>query len=255
MGGGGATGLKENPESFSRVQRTGTQEDYAEDALLPSDSPRGRTEGVPPSAQYAGHPSNTPPPSQETLRTTHARVADLLQAAASFLNNLHLGGPAAEIAIAASPSATPADDSKLAAVTTRQSASISASLPARQPQAAAVATVLAAPTTPTAGSSTKPQLLQQRLPALKEFSASEGDWAAFQRRFTTSAKMSGWSEEVALQALPSALDDEALAAFLTVPPADRATPQQALQQRPSATASWIDGAGSTKPPLPTRAPC
>ncbi|CAM9645532.1 unnamed protein product [Lampetra planeri] len=59
---------------------------------------------------------------------------------------------------------------------------------------------------------------------------AEGDWAASSRRFLANAETAGWSEEIVLKALPSALDDDALAAFISVPPADRSTLPQAMKQ-------------------------
>ncbi|CAN0287372.1 unnamed protein product [Lampetra planeri] len=72
--------------------------------------------------------------------------------------------------------------------------------------------------------------VHQRLPALKGFSTAGGDWAAFQHRFMSHREMVGWLEAEALRALPAALDDNALAALITIPQADRSTLQQALGQ-------------------------
>ncbi|CAN0371922.1 unnamed protein product [Lampetra planeri] len=71
--------------------------------------------------------------------------------------------------------------------------------------------------------------LRQRLPFIKEFNSAEGDWLALTRRFITNQDFAGWTEAEALRALPAALDD-VLAAFLTIPPAERAMLQQALAQ-------------------------
>ncbi|XP_078739520.1 uncharacterized protein LOC144952918 [Lampetra fluviatilis] len=72
--------------------------------------------------------------------------------------------------------------------------------------------------------------VQQRLPALKAFSSEGGEWAAFERRFVSLIETSGWSEYEALQGLPAMLDDDSLAALLTVPRAKRATLTDALHQ-------------------------
>ncbi|CAN0435762.1 unnamed protein product [Lampetra fluviatilis] len=71
---------------------------------------------------------------------------------------------------------------------------------------------------------------QQRLPVLREFSAAGGDWATFQWRFLMNCEMFGWTEAEELWARPAALDDNALAALVTIPPADWATLHQAMQQ-------------------------
>ncbi|CAN0119854.1 unnamed protein product [Lampetra fluviatilis] len=60
--------------------------------------------------------------------------------------------------------------------------------------------------------------------------ARGGDLAAFARRFVSNCEMAGWTVDVALRALPSTLDDVALATFLTIPQKDRSTLQQALDQ-------------------------
>ncbi|CAN0392078.1 unnamed protein product [Lampetra fluviatilis] len=64
--------------------------------------------------------------------------------------------------------------------------------------------------------------LQQRLPSLQVF--------AFDRRFVANVEMAGWTADVALRALPSTLDDSALATFLIIPRKDRSTLQKALDR-------------------------
>ncbi|CAN0391947.1 unnamed protein product [Lampetra fluviatilis] len=64
--------------------------------------------------------------------------------------------------------------------------------------------------------------LQQRLPSLQVF--------AFARRFVANVEMAGWTADVALQALPSTLDDSALATFFIIPRKDRSTLQKALDR-------------------------
>ncbi|CAN0042128.1 unnamed protein product [Lampetra planeri] len=72
--------------------------------------------------------------------------------------------------------------------------------------------------------------LQQRLPVFREFSSTGGDWAAFQRRFLSHQEMVGWSDAQALRALPATLDDDSLAALISIPKRQRATLQAALQR-------------------------
>ncbi|CAM9140368.1 unnamed protein product [Lampetra planeri] len=72
------------------------------------------------------------------------------------------------------------------------------------------------------------RVLQQRLPALSAFKADGGDWGAFQRRFLAHQEMSGWSDTTALRALPAMLDDDALAAFTSAARSSRSTLQAAL---------------------------
>ncbi|CAN0335557.1 unnamed protein product [Lampetra fluviatilis] len=68
--------------------------------------------------------------------------------------------------------------------------------------------------------------LQCRLSFLEDFTATSGNWVAFKRWFLTNTGLAGWSEE----ALPAALDDDALAAFLAIPPPERSTLTQAFDQ-------------------------
>ncbi|CAM9503506.1 unnamed protein product [Lampetra planeri] len=78
---------------------------------------------------------------------------------------------------------------------------------------------------------------------IKEFAATSGDWGvAFKRRFFMNADLAGWTEAEALWALPAALDDDTLVAFLTIPPLERSerrTPFSACTSKP-------------RPPLPAR---
>ncbi|CAM9528892.1 unnamed protein product [Lampetra planeri] len=72
--------------------------------------------------------------------------------------------------------------------------------------------------------------LKKQLPFVREFVAAGGDWTAFQRRFAATRARAGLSDEEALRALPTTLDDDALVAFDSIPPADRATLPQAYTQ-------------------------
>ncbi|XP_032819474.1 uncharacterized protein LOC116947623 [Petromyzon marinus] len=62
-----------------------------------------------------------------------------------------------------------------------------------------------------------------RLPQVHAFSATEGDWMAFHLRFKAEYRSIKWSEHEALRALPTALDDDSLAAFYSIPEADRSS--------------------------------
>ncbi|CAN0251104.1 unnamed protein product [Lampetra planeri] len=72
--------------------------------------------------------------------------------------------------------------------------------------------------------------IQQRLPVLREFSATGGDWAAFQRHFLINCETAGWTEDEVLRVLSAALNNDALAALVTILPADHTTLHQATQQ-------------------------
>ncbi|CAN0179594.1 unnamed protein product [Lampetra fluviatilis] len=72
--------------------------------------------------------------------------------------------------------------------------------------------------------------IQQHLPVLREFSATGGDWAAFQRHFLINCETAGWTEDEVLRVLSAALNNDALAALVTILPADHTTLHQAMQQ-------------------------
>ncbi|CAM9511783.1 unnamed protein product [Lampetra fluviatilis] len=69
---------------------------------------------------------------------------------------------------------------------------------------------------------------RRRLPFDKEFATVGDDWVAFKRRFQTNCILAGQTE--ALRALPTALDNDTLAAFCTILPTERATLPQAFAQ-------------------------
>ncbi|CAN0119718.1 unnamed protein product [Lampetra fluviatilis] len=71
--------------------------------------------------------------------------------------------------------------------------------------------------------------LEQGLPVLKAFCTAGGDLTAFEQRFFSNCDMAGWTEEEGLCALPAILDDDSLAAFITIPRGDHATFQQVLK--------------------------
>ncbi|CAN0199036.1 unnamed protein product [Lampetra planeri] len=56
----------------------------------------------------------------------------------------------------------------------------------------------------------------RRLGPVKEFVAAGGDWGAFIRWFEAAYQASDWSKAEVLKALPTALDDEALAIFKAI---------------------------------------
>lgn len=60
----------------------------------------------------------------------------------------------------------------------------------------------------------------RRLPHVKEFIAAGGDWSAFTWRFDAAFQSVHWTEEEeeALVALPTVLDEKALAVFRSIPP-------------------------------------
>ncbi|CAN0256451.1 unnamed protein product [Lampetra fluviatilis] len=63
----------------------------------------------------------------------------------------------------------------------------------------------------------------RRLPQVHAFSATEGDWTAFHLRFKAAYRSIDWSEHEVLRALPTALDDDSMAAFYSIPEADRSS--------------------------------
>ncbi|XP_075928618.1 uncharacterized protein LOC142930365 [Petromyzon marinus] len=65
------------------------------------------------------------------------------------------------------------------------------------------------------------------LPPVREFVAARGDWAAFTRWFEAAFSSVEWTEDEALRALPTAFDNDALAAFRAILPEKRATLHQA----------------------------
>ncbi|CAN0401107.1 unnamed protein product [Lampetra fluviatilis] len=65
--------------------------------------------------------------------------------------------------------------------------------------------------------------LKKRLPLVKEFVAMGGIWEAFRRCFAATCDLAGWTEEEVLWALPTAFDDDALAAFDAIPSDEKST--------------------------------
>ncbi|CAM9571366.1 unnamed protein product [Lampetra planeri] len=58
----------------------------------------------------------------------------------------------------------------------------------------------------------------RRLPHVHEFVAAGGDWSTFRWRFEAAYKSVRWSKEEVLIALPTMLDDDALAVFRSISP-------------------------------------
>ncbi|XP_075926286.1 uncharacterized protein LOC142929264 [Petromyzon marinus] len=206
------------------------------------------------------------PPMEDGLQAAHSRLAELLYAAASTLEEINRAGLRAqrrqrdERRSTAIPAETQPPDFGFAAMTVSataiggsqrhvdavgQSAVVTSSpTDARcQDQSAGASSSPARPpmgvlspsdTGGEAGngarhlSETKPSF-QQRLPVLKEFVSDGGDWGAFQRRFLAHQEMAGWTDNEALSALPAMLDDDALATLITAPRSTRSTLQSALQ--------------------------
>ncbi|CAN0253784.1 unnamed protein product [Lampetra planeri] len=156
-----------------------------------------------PSAEHRDdHLSDSSPPSGKELRTFHTRLAELHEAVAAMVAEFEHKEPAVE---GRAPERRGVEHP--AAVSCQRESSVA------QP----------APSSPVEIPS-----LKQRLPFVKEFSAARGDWVAFKRQFQTNCDLAGWTEAEVMRALPAALDDT-LAAFLTIPPSERATLQAFAQ--------------------------
>ncbi|CAN0337878.1 unnamed protein product [Lampetra fluviatilis] len=63
----------------------------------------------------------------------------------------------------------------------------------------------------------------RRLQQVRELSVTEGDWTAFHCRFESAYRSYAWSDREALWALPTALDDDSLASFYSIPETDRSS--------------------------------
>ncbi|CAM9574488.1 unnamed protein product [Lampetra planeri] len=68
-----------------------------------------------------------------------------------------------------------------------------------------------------------------RLPNIKEFVAG-GDWGAFTCRFKSAFRSVRWTEEEALDALPTLLDDVSLAVFRSIPSEKKKTLKDAFAE-------------------------
>ncbi|XP_075919984.1 uncharacterized protein LOC142922927 [Petromyzon marinus] len=204
-----------------------------------------------------------PPAMGDGLRAAHGRLAQLLHAAASILEEINLevaGGPSQPPADVPAigrgrhfdfPAGEPrdsagsgsqghpgnaGDQSQPATSSARDAADSSSSADAasslyRHGTVDSIGREIAdlrLETVQAEGETTS--ALQQRLPIFREFTSEGGDWAAFQRRFLSHQEMVGWSDAQALRALPATLDDDALASLLTIPRQQRATLQSALRR-------------------------
>ncbi|CAM9233577.1 unnamed protein product [Lampetra fluviatilis] len=239
-----------------RTARAGVQEAEDTAGSAVPETAEGANEQPGPNESLPGHREEGESPS-DGLRLVHARLAELLYAAAATLETitrlgaagpprgedsrrpLHLPaisnvGTFESPAIAAAAAEGVANlnlgsdiDSAGAAASPP---SDGASLSARQ----AITAAVRADARPSRGdikvrSSTAVAALHQRLPPLKEFVAEEGDWGGFQRRFLAHQEMAGWSDDEALCALPALLDGDALAALTSASRDKRSTLQMALQ--------------------------
>ncbi|CAM9420534.1 unnamed protein product [Lampetra fluviatilis] len=151
------------------------------------------------------------PSVEATLREAHGHLVEFLHAAASLLSPTL--SPVKEGA------AMPLLDDDSAAASQQDGNSVA------QPSYSAAILSLAW--------SAQPAKLKDVTSAsfIKEFAATSGDWGvAFKRRFFMNADLAGWTEAEALWALPAALDDDTLVAFLTIPPLERSTLTQAFDQ-------------------------
>ncbi|CAM9572554.1 unnamed protein product [Lampetra planeri] len=207
-------------------------------------------------------PTATPPPAVQPIAasggipTAHARLVQLLHAAAAILEEITLGAaggaerPTADIPAITNPEEIvfPADGSRDSAGSgshghdgnsggqSRHTASSEHDAASAGPSNNATSSRLRRRTVNVmdqaiAAFGTESDLdedddtatLQQRLAVFREFSSTGGDWAAFERRFLSHQEMVGWSDAQALRALPATLDDDSLAALISIPKRQRAT--------------------------------
>ncbi|CAN0338273.1 unnamed protein product [Lampetra planeri] len=196
-------------------------------------------------------------PSTDGLRLAHARLAELLYAAAATLEHitrLGAGGPprsedsrrpvrlpaistehnfeSPAIAAAAAEGVAGLNlGSDIGLTGAAASSPADRASPLVRPAMPSVVRAEAQPSNGDSGvrASTAAAALHQRLPPLKEFVGEEGDWGGFQRRFLAHQEMAQWSDAEALCALPALLDSDALAALTSAPKDKRSTLQMALQ--------------------------
>ncbi|XP_078718121.1 uncharacterized protein LOC144935402 isoform X1 [Lampetra fluviatilis] len=209
-----------------------------------------------PDAFLPGHQDEEEPPS-EGLRLAHARLAELLYAAAATLEHitrLGAGGPPRgeenrrPMRLPAISTDSNFESPAIAAAAAEGMAGLNlgsnialagaaASPPAEGASSRlrqAIPSAVRAEAQPSYGDSSlrasmATAALHQRLPPLKEFVGAEGDWGGFQRRFLAHQEMARWSDAEALCALPALLDSDALAALTSAPREKRSTLQMALQ--------------------------
>ncbi|CAN0138890.1 unnamed protein product [Lampetra fluviatilis] len=192
-----------------------------------SRQPRGlqpRREAALPAEQRYGPDLTSSPSSGRQCWSRNARLADLLSAAAALVAELELEEPVRKVGA----SGPQGDDSVTAVSRTWETEEM-------QP-ACASAILLDGRDEVPAKLDLLPKLrpevpvLKKQLPFVREFTAAGGDWMAFRRRFTATCDLTGWTKVEELRALPTTLDDNALAAFYAIPPEDRVTLPQAFSQ-------------------------
>ncbi|CAM9817450.1 unnamed protein product [Lampetra planeri] len=239
-----------------RTNRTRSPDDAS------SDSPVGAAGG----AEDVGVLPAAPPPAVQPIaasdgtQAAHARLAQLLHPAAAILEQLTLGAaggeerPTAGVPAIENPeeNVLPADGSRGGgsqahagtsggqsqhtasslsdAASAGPSSNTASSRPRRRTVHVVDQAIAAFGTESEFDEDDDTAALQQRLPVFREFSSTGGDWAAFQRRFLSHQEMVGWSDAQALRALPATLDDDSLAALISIPKRQRATLQAALQR-------------------------
>ncbi|CAN0252099.1 unnamed protein product [Lampetra planeri] len=174
--------------------------------------------------QRDDHHTAPSPPSVKERRACRARLASLLQAAAALIAELNLEEPATEVG-APEPREI---DATAAASRARET-------PGVQPAHGAAILVVGRDEDPAKlDLPPNPPIevlsLKCRLPFAERFSAAGGDWEAFHCRFSANCKLAGWTEVEVLRALPTALDDDALAAFYAIPRTERVTLPKAFAQ-------------------------
>ncbi|CAN0110253.1 unnamed protein product [Lampetra fluviatilis] len=196
-------------------------------------------------------------PSTEGLRQAHAKLAELLYAAAAMLDNITRLGAAGPPRGDSSqrPQRLPAistgqhfETPAIAAAAVEGVAALSiasngrSTVPAASPPTGgtsprvrpAMPSLLRADAESSEGdegarSSSAAAALHQRLPPLKEFVGEDGDWGGFQRRFLAHQEMAQWTDAEALRALPALLDSDALATLTSAPKERRSTLRKAMQ--------------------------
>ncbi|CAN0432111.1 unnamed protein product [Lampetra fluviatilis] len=189
-------------------------------------------------------------PSTEGLRQAHAKLAELLYAAAAMLDNItRLGAAGSPRGYSSQrPQRLPAISTEqhfetpaIAAAAVEGVVALSiasnggSTVPAASPRVRpAMPSLLRADAESSEGdegarSSSAAAALHQRLPPLKEFVGEEGDWGGFQRRFLAHQEMAQWTDAEALRALPALLDSDALATLTSAMKERRSTLRKAMQ--------------------------
>ncbi|XP_078449440.1 uncharacterized protein LOC144948013 [Lampetra fluviatilis] len=222
-------------EDTAAVGEPETAEDAIEQPGLGASTPQQLEEGE---------------PSTEGLRQAHAKLAELLYAAAAMLDNITRLGAAGPPRGDSSqrPQRLPAISTEqhfetpaIAAAAVEGVAALSiasnggSTVPAASPRVRpAMPSLLRADAESSEGdegarSSSAAAALHQRLPPLKEFVGEEGDWGGFQRRFLAHQEMAQWTDAEALRALPALLDSDALATLTSATKERRSTLREAMQ--------------------------